>query len=160
MLKKDENLLIWMISGAISVLLFTNGYSIALKLWGVLPFYSWNLAADFLLQGRSDIESLWGFVVGIVADYLFGIINAFLIGLILEWRGTKYYWLKGIGVAFINWIALGILTQILPEFFTYQITPFNYVAFIPGYIGLGALTAYLIVNLPKQYEKGWNRQNP
>ena len=47
------------------------------------------------LQGRSDIESLWGFVVGIVADYLFGMINAFLIRLVLEWRGTKYYWLKG-----------------------------------------------------------------
>lgn len=48
--KKDDNLLIWIISGAIGVLLLTNGYSIVLKLWGAQTFYSWNLAADFLCR--------------------------------------------------------------------------------------------------------------
>lgn len=148
--KKDDNILVWIISGAVSTFIFTNVYSVILKLTGAQDFYSWNLAADYLLQGRESIESFWGFIVGITADYLFGITNTFLIGLVLEWRGIKYYWLKGIGVALGNWIALGVLTQILPQLFTYSISPFSYVTFIPGYAGIGALTAYLIVRFSKK----------
>lgn len=152
MRKKDDKILIWMISGAIVTLPFTNCYSIVLKLSGAQSFYSWNLAADYLLQGRENIESLWGVIVGIVADYLFGMTNGVLIGIVLDWRGIKYYWLKGIGVAFTNWIALGVITQVIPQLFTFQISPFSYVTFIFGYTALGALTAYLIVKLSKKHE--------
>lgn len=129
-----------------------NGYSTVLKLSGAQLFFSWNFAADFLLQGRENIQSLWGIIVGIVADYQIGIGNAFLIGLVLEWRGVRYYALKGMGVMFTNWLALGFMIQVFPELFSYEINPFNYATYILGYAAFGALTAYLIVKLSKKYE--------
>jgi hypothetical protein len=148
----DAKILVWMISGVIATFLIANGYSTVLKLLGAQPFYSWNFEADFLLQGRGNIESFWGVINGVVADYLIGMANAIVIGLVLDWLGIKFYGLKGIGVAFTNWIALGFMTQVFPQLFTYKITPFNYVTYIFGYIAFGALTAYLIVKLTRKYE--------
>jgi hypothetical protein len=64
--------------------------------------------------------------IGLVADYFIGGVNGCLIGLVLEWRGTKYYWLKVIGIGLSNWMGLGIMTQLVLQLFSYQLIPLNF----------------------------------
>jgi hypothetical protein len=124
--RDDDHTLIWGLSGMISTVLFADLYLILLKWLGFEPQYAWNFAADYIIQGVRDIESFYGVVIGFTTDYFIGSLNGLLIGLVLEWRGTKYYCLKGIGVALSNWLALGIMTQVYPQLFTYKLTPLNY----------------------------------
>ena len=147
--KDDDKTLIWVLSGIISTVIFSDAYSILLKLVGAEPQYWWNFAADYIIQGRRNIESFYGIIIGITVNFFIGSINGFLIGLILDWRGPKYYWMKGIGIGLSNWIALGIMTQVCPQLFTYHLSPLNYFTYIFSYLAFGAFTAYLIVKWSK-----------
>jgi len=150
MQEKDDKIIIWIVSSAISTLIFVDIWSISLKLIGTQIFYVWNFAADYIIQGRRNIESFNGVIIGLIMDYLVGCTNGILIGLILEWRGTKYFWLKGIIVALSNWVVLGVMTRVAPQLFTYPVTPLNFVTWFPAYCLFGALTAYLIVKLSQR----------
>lgn len=108
MKNKIDKTLIWAVSGIISTVIFSDAYSVFLKLAGFEPQYAWNFAADYIIQGRESIESFFGVVIGLTTNLFIGGLNGFLIGLILEWLGEDYYYLKGMGVALANWLALGI----------------------------------------------------
>jgi hypothetical protein len=113
-------------------------------------FYSWNFAADLIIQGRQNIESTYGIIIGIVTDYCIGMSLGILIGLLLKWSGAKYYLIKGIGTTFINWMILGVITQLLPQLFTYKITPLNWVTYICANSLVGGFAAYSIVKLSQK----------
>ena len=143
--REHDPIIVWALSGIIATVAFADGYSIILKILGAEEFYAWNLAADFIIQGRQAITSFYGVAIGLAADYFLGALNGILIGLLLEWRGSTYYWFKGMGVTFSNWIALGIMTQVVPNLFTYRLTPLNFFTFFIGYGLIGVATAYMIL---------------
>jgi hypothetical protein len=150
MKNKNDKTLIWAVSGMIATAIFSDAYSVFLKLAGFELQYSWNFAADYIIQGRQNIESFSGVVIGLTTNFFIGGLNGFLIGLILEWLGEDYYYLKGMGVALSNWLALGIMTQVMPYLFTYHLTPLNFLTYIPSYSLFGAFAGYLIVRWSKR----------
>jgi hypothetical protein len=125
--RDGDKTLLWGLSGLISTVIFSDAYSVALKLLGAEPQYSWNFAADYIIQGRQNIESFYGVVIGLVT------------------------WLKGIGVALSNWIGLGIMTQVVSQLFTYKLAPLNYFTYIFSYILFGILTSWLIVKFLRHH---------
>lgn len=141
--KNKEHLLLWVIAGIIGVII-RDIYSFLAKQVGFATFYIWLVGADIFLDGP-EIHTFFGNILGFLNDLVIGAILGVMIGLIFEWRGSKYYYLKGIGIGLMAWIFFfGILLHSLPHIET---EPKNALSGISAFIGhaiFGVITAWII----------------
>jgi len=143
--------LIWVIAGIIGTLIGADLFSVIMKILGLQLHTTWTIAADFILHGRQNIEAVYGVIIGFIMDYFFGITNAVVIGLLLEWTGYQNYLFKGIGILMFNWVVFGVMVELMPWFFSYPVNRINLLTYIPAAIIIGGIMSYTIVMLSKRF---------
>lgn len=128
----DDHFLLWAISGIIGVL-SRDLWSAFAKLIGLAKFYVWNIGADVFLESN-QIKTVLGTIVGFLTDFVTGSFLGIIFGLFIEWKGNKYYLLKGIGLGLLAWLFLfGILFHTLPQ--TQTTAPKDALSTISAFIG-------------------------
>jgi Na+/proline symporter len=90
-------------------------YNVIAKFIGLTKFYVWEVWADIFVAPHQT-QTLLGTILGFLVDFVTGSFLGIIFGLFVEWRGTKYYLLKGCGVGLFAWIFLfGIVFHALPH---------------------------------------------
>jgi NhaP-type Na+/H+ or K+/H+ antiporter len=147
--KTEDHLYLWVISGIVGVLI-RDIYSFLAKLVGLAKFYIWNVGADLFVHGK-EVHSVLGNILGFLTDIVVGGMLGVAIGLLIEWRGSKHYILKGCGVGLLAWLFFfGILFHTLPH--TKDSAPGNALSNISAFIGhsiFGIVTAWVYVKIAK-----------
>ena len=82
-----------MISGIIGVII-RDIYSTFAKLIGLSKIFIWDVGADLFVTGK-EVHGVFAEILGFSTDFVVGGMLGVIIGLLLEWRGQKYYLLKG-----------------------------------------------------------------
>lgn len=135
----------WIVSGIIAVII-RDIYSFIAKKIGFANFYIWNVGASLMID-RSEISTVWGIVLGLLVDIVVGGLFGVLIGLLIEWRGTKNYIIKGWGMGLITWLFFyGILYHNLP--YTKANAPSDALSNISAFVGhsiFGIITALVYI---------------
>lgn len=122
----------WVVSGIIGA--YTRDlYSFFAKEIGLAKFYIWRVGASLLIP-KAQTETFWGNILGFLVDAVVGGLFGVIIGLLLEWRGTRNYIIKGMGVGLLAWMFFyGILFHNLP--FTLTSAPNDPLSNISAFIG-------------------------
>ena len=102
--QRDDQFKLWIISGIIGVII-RDCYSAFAKLIGLAKFFIWDVGADLFVKGK-EVHTFFGIILGFCADFVVGGMLGVAIGLLLEWRGKKYYLLKGWIVGLLAWFFL------------------------------------------------------
>lgn len=114
MQKSRDPFVMWIISGIIGVIV-RDVYSLLAKIIGLAKFFIWNVGAALFVK-VSEIKTFQGTVLGLLTDLVVGGMLGVVIGLLLEWRGTKNYIIKGWGVGLLAWLFFyGLLFHNIPH---------------------------------------------
>ena len=156
---KDDQFLIWVSSGIIGVLI-RDIYSIIAKFIGLAKFFVWQIGAEIFVK-PDQAKMFLGSVLGFLTDFVTGGLMGVIFGLFIEWRGTKYPLIKGLGLGLLAWIFLfGILYHTLPQ--TATTAPQDNLSNLSAFIGhsiFGLAMAFAYLKLSKMSSKKWNRQS-
>lgn len=142
---------LWVFSGIIGVVV-RDIWNLFSRLIGFAKFFIWQQAAS-IFTVRSELTTVWGNAIGLLADLIIGGMFGVLTGLLLKWQGTKNYILKGWGVGGMAWLFLyGLLYHNLP--FTKGSAPPEAVSNLSAFIGhsiFGIITALVYVKFFAKY---------
>jgi hypothetical protein len=155
----EDHFLLWVISGVIGVL-SRDIWSTFAKWIGMAKFYVWNIGADVFIE-PNQVQTFLGTIVGFLTDFVTGSFLGVIFGLFIQWKGSKYYLIKGTGLGLIAWLFLfGILFHTLPQ--TQTIAPKDVLSTISAFIGhsiFGFSMAFAYGKLAKLNSKSWKRQS-
>ncbi len=147
----DDPFTLWSISGCIGVAI-RDLYDLVMAFFqhGHGKNMIWNIAADIFLK-PAEIHSVWGNVLGLLADLVIGGILGAIIGLTIKLTGPKNYWLKGWAIGLVAWLLFfGVLLHNLPHI--EKTAPEDAIANILAFIGhsiFGLITAWVYIRLAK-----------
>ena len=117
MLKEDNRFLYAVIAGIIGAIA-KDILSLLFKFMGIVNYFTWNVAADFFVDGK-EIFGFWGHVVGGLTDLFLGSLIGVIFAMMIEVFGPKHYILKGIGLAWLVWgILVGFVLHLAKQLFT------------------------------------------
>jgi hypothetical protein len=103
----------WIVSGLLGALA-QDAFWLALRLAGLTDTHVWDVAAS-LAVSTAEAGCVAAMIVGGLLDMVIGSLFAILIGVLLEWRGTSAYLVKGLTVGLGAWaLCYGILIHNLP----------------------------------------------
>ncbi|WP_132015729.1 hypothetical protein [Hydrogenispora ethanolica] len=142
--QEEDHFMFWAIAGCLGqIVRDIFGYLVVMA--GLVKSHIWNLAADLFFNG-SVINTFGGLLIGALVNYVAAGSTGVITGLLLEWRGTKHYLFKGIGVTLLAWLFIfGLVVHSLPEVFkVHPQEPLDVFFSFLGHMILGAITSWLI----------------
>jgi hypothetical protein len=152
--EENDQFTLWVIAGIVGTVI-RDIYNLGLKL---IPIKNviWNIASSLFIS-PSEVHTLMGTILGLLADSVIGATLGVIIGLTIKLTGPKNYILKGIGIGLINWLLfMGLILNSMPH--VKPVLPPNSFVNILSFIGhaiFGAVTAWTHVKLAKLTTKNW-----
>lgn len=133
------------VSGIIGAIML-NTFVYLLRLFGVKTSTPWDVAADVFLT-PTQIPTMSGLFIGLVATMALGVGSAILITLILKAGGPENAWLKGMLAA--NAVGFGTMALMPPLGIAghVQNEPITNIVALAGLSLFGIVASYLIVKL-------------
>jgi hypothetical protein len=102
------------ISGALGLLARDLWSFLAKSVLKIAKFYVWNISADLFMRGK-DTHTVLGYVIGFLADIIFGAMLGIIFVYFLKYTSTKNIIIKGWGFGIVAWVLLfGMLIHTLP----------------------------------------------
>jgi hypothetical protein len=111
--KQGDAFVWWVVSGILGALA-QDAFWFVLQLAGLADIHVWDVAASLAISA-AEADRIVAMVVGGLLDLVIGGLFGILIGVLLEWRGTSAYLVKGLTVGSGAWaVGYGILIHNLP----------------------------------------------
>lgn len=143
---KDDRLTLWIVASAVGAL-SREIYGYIIVGIGIAKLNIVNLSADLFSNNKAQIRSALGFINGTLVDFTISSALGVVIGLLLQWSGTRNYLLKGLGVGMLAWVCLfGFLIHGAPQMFALAPKDLTTPLFsLVGHSIFAGMTSFLIV---------------
>jgi len=152
--KQGDAFVWWIVSGILGVLA-QDAFWLALRLAGLADTHVWDVAAS-LAVSSAEACCVAAMIVGGLLDLVIGGLFAILIGVLLEWRGSSAYLVKGLTVGLGAWVfCYGILIHNLPFFVERDLVHLSeMIGSFFGHAIYGAVTVTVYVKWLSRYVEG------
>lgn len=147
MTEDKDQFTLWIISGVIGVVI-RDIYSFLAKLIGFADFFIWNVGANIFAK-PSEVKTTLGIILGLLNDFAIGGLIGVLIGILIDWKGRKNYYIKGLAGGLGAWLFFfGIFFHNMPK--TTNQAPVDALSNISAFIGhaiFGIVTSWAYIKL-------------